>query len=168
MKNLVRDIVIFIRSLSFMNILFFTAVILLIILIVSLIYIIRINKETEEEDEVMNVVKDDELDLINISKSLEENTSKPIALNNYEKEQEERAIISYDELIASQSNNQEIINYKEEKDIEGLKIKSFDLNNLTTTIDMPKIKNENETTRLSKYVKEEEFLDALKRLRKSL
>ena len=168
MKNLVRDIVSFIRSLSFLNLLFFAAVITLIILIVALIYIMRINKEVEEEDEVMNVVNDEELDLANISRSLEANDSKPIELNSYEQEQEERAIISYDELIASQNTNQEVINYKEEKDIEGLKIKSFDLKNLTTTIDLPKVKEENEKTKISNYVKEEEFLEALKRLRKSL
>ena len=168
MKNLVRDIVSFIRSLSFLNLLFFAAVITLIILVVALIYIMRINKEVEEEDEVMNVVNDEELDLANISRSLEENDSKPIELNSYEQEQEERAIISYDELIASQNTNQEVINYKEEKDIEGLKIKSFDLKNLTTTIDLPKVKEENEKTKISNYVKEEEFLEALKRLRKSL
>ena len=169
MRNLVSDFVSFIRSLSFMNILFFAAVILLIVLVVALIYIMKVNSEIEEEDEeVVKTNNEEDIDLKNISRAIEEDVPNPIILNYYEKEQEEKAIISYDELIASQSKNEEVINYKEEKDIEGLKVKSFDLNNLTTTIDLPKAKAEKESPQLYNYKKEEEFLDALKRLQKSL
>ena len=169
MKNLVSDIVSFIRSLSFMNVLFFAAVILLIVLVVSLMYIMRINKEVEVEDEAMDEVND-ELDLKNISRVLEDSPSKPISLNSYEKEQEEKAIISYDELIALQNYDKEKINYKSEEDIEGLKVKSVDLDNLKTKIELPKIKNSDTTVskKVYDYKKEEEFLEALKRLQKSL
>ena len=168
MRNLIKDIISFIQSLSFMNLLFFGAVILLIVLIVALIYIMRINNGIEEEEEeVMKESNDEDLDLKNISRALEDEVPRPIILNDYEKEQEEKAIISYDELIASQNKNEEVINYKDEKDIEGLMVKSLELRKANKNISLPMTKEESQEI-MNKFSKEEEFLASLKKLRKSL
>ena len=128
----------------------------------------KINNEVEDEEEIMEVKNQEELDLQNISRAIEEQLPKPIILNDYEKEQEEKAIISYDELIASQNNKGKVINYKEEKEIDGLKVKSFDLDNLTKNEEQPTPKDELQNPILFDYKKEEEFLKTLKKLQQTL
>lgn len=117
----------------------------------------------------------DELNLKAIADAIEEEEPQPIILNNYEKEQEAKAIISYDELIAKKSEPEEI-NYKNEEDLEGLTVKSLDMENLTKPIDLPKMKEPqpenispiNKSSMLISYDKEEAFLEALKNLQSLL
>ena len=201
MKNIINDFVIFIKSLSFLDILFILAIIGLLILIVSLIYIIKMNdedeldyldEEYEEEQEYINkIIKEDkekeekeeeELDLASIKEELENSETKPITLNDYEKEQEEKAIISYDELLKTKDLKEDI-SYIKEQNIGGLSIKSVDVDQVTRPIDLPKIKKEYEKivdldeeeivkeepqNILLSYEKEEEFLSTLKKLQKLL
>ena len=215
MKNIINDFITFIKSLSFIDILFILAVIALVILIVTLIYIIKINDEDElsylddelEEEDIIikkskkkNNIKqeinedkkdeDDELDLVSISKELEQATNKPITLNDYEKEQEEKAIISYDELLKTK-DLQEEVSYIKEQNIGGLSVKSVDVDQVTKPIELPKIREEYEKISndniedtnefeiiedveeepkniLLSYEKEEEFLKTLKKLQKLL
>ena len=182
MKNLLNDFISFIQSVNLMDLFFFGSVIVLLILIVVLIYLIRLNEDKDEDiindtDDVKDDTSDDELNLADIATAIEEEEPKPIILNNYEQEQEAKAIISYDELVATTNKPEEQINYKKEEDIEGLKIKSVDLDNITQPIpiDLPKEKEEikqivpeNKTSILISYEKEEEFLDTLKKLQKIL
>lgn len=179
MKNLLNDLISFIQSISLMDLFFFGSIIVLLILIVVLIYIIRLNDEKEEEisqEETQLDNNDDELDLAHIAEAIEEEEPKAIVLNNYEKEQEAKAIISYDELVATTNKPVEQINYKKEEDIAGLKIKAVDLDNLTQPIDLPNIKGDsiktspidNKTSVLISYDKEEEFLNTLKKLQNVL
>src|SRR5574344_1191256 len=177
MKIIYDDLIEFLKSLSILDILFFFSIFVLLILIVFLIYVIRINNENNDLD----ILDDNEekrndvdLDLVNISKLIEEEEPKPIILNNYEKEQEEKAIISYDELINSQQHSE--VNYKKEEDIAGLKIKAVDTDNFTKPIELPKIKKEENYANdissnqviLISYDKEEAFLETLKKLQKLL
>ena len=179
MKNILNDIQIYISSLTIIDILFLISMLVLIILIVALIYIIRMNND---DTEVLDEIKEDktlsdDIDLVAISKEIDESEPKPIILNDYEKEQEEKAIISYDELLARTGPID--IGYIKESDINGLKVKSVDLESITKPIELPKIKQEesinitkpiNTTTSnvLISYEKEEAFLEALKKLQKLL
>src|SRR5574344_600553 len=181
MKVIYEDLIDFFQSLSFSDILFFASILVLLILIVVLIYVIRINNENDSDNDLLEENKkeedktgDDELDLANISKLLSEEEPKPILLNNYEKEQEAKVIISYDELINSQQPEE--VNYKKEEDIAGLKIKAVDTDNFTKPIELPKIKKEENYANdissnqviLISYDKEEAFLETLKKLQKLL
>ncbi len=211
MGNIFTDTISFIKSLSFVDIVFMMSIIGLIILIVTLVYIIKVNDEeevdTKEKVEVFNNEKkeeivvpqvpapkteiiEEELDLSKITKELDHNNPKAIALNEYEREQEERAIISYDELLKTK-DLQEEINYINEKNLGDLTVKSVDVESVTRPIELPKIKAklqeieedeekeeevkpiirpiEDDSPRHSKtilisYTKEEEFLQALKTL----
>ena len=186
MQNLIKDFVTFIKSLSFIDILFILSLIGLVILIVSLIYIYKINDEDNVEligdnnhnnEEEKTIENDEELDLVSISHAIEDSTTKPITLNDYEKEQEEKAIISYDELLKTKEIPLEEINYKSEENIDGLMVKSIDMDSPTKPIELPKIKEKyekmleeekNKKTVLISYEKEEEFLETLKKLDKLL
>lgn len=204
MKNIMNDLITFIKSLSFVDIVFIVAIIGLLILIVSLIYIIKMNDEDEldylddeleddllkEDKKKLNInnsnTKDDELDLVTITKELENAEAKPITLNDYEREQEEKAIISYDELLQTK-DLQEDISYIKEQNIGGLSVKSVDVDQVTKPIELPKIREEYEKMTnkeediyeedetpletkniLLSYEKEEEFLKTLKKLQKLL
>ncbi len=176
MKSIINNFINFIKSLNFMDVLFLVAIVGLLILVVCLIYIIKLNNddidvEDYEDDELENT--DEELDLVSISKQIEENQSTPINLNDYEKEQEEKAVISYDELLAMQDNSE--ISYKKEEDIDGFKIKSVDTNFLTKPIKIttdkivkPKKVDDKKSSVLISYDKEEAFLETLKKLQKML
>ena len=178
MKNLVIDFTSFIKSLTLIDILFIVSLIGLVVLVVTLIYIIKMNNEDNIEfiDDNEEVKDDEELDLVSISKSIEESPNKPITLNDYEKEQEEKAIISYDELIKTKEIPLEEINYTNEEDKDGLVIKTVNQDELTRPIELPKVKlkesnicktlseDNKEKNILISYDKEEEFLQALKQL----
>lgn len=181
MQNLLKDFVTFIKSLSFIDIVFIVAILGLIVLVASLIYIYKMDyaEEVVEDDlndvDDKNIKDDDELDLVKISKEIDESRTMPITLNDYEKEQEEKAIISYDELIKTKEIPLEEINYVSEENVDGLTIKSVDTLSPTKPIELPKIKEkydelieeekqENKKNILISYEKEEEFLKALKTL----
>lgn len=150
--NLFSDIGTFLKSLTFVDVVFFFAVILLLILIIVLIYFIKINDHVFEEKQ--NKVPPKEIVIEN----------KPIieSKTDYEKDQEDKAIISYDELIKKGNYNQ--INYEDEKRNDDLEIKKINLEN-TNNFNVDEIKTE---VRVISYQKEEEFLKALKVLQASL
>ena len=188
MKTIFMDFINFIGSLSINDIIFFASVMSLLILGVTMIYLVKVGKESDEniEDSPLDFTKelltelnpddnfedvlpraDDEpenlLDLKTITANLD-NQDYSIASDLYEKEQEEKAIISYDELINTASNLK--INYQEEIETDGLTVKKIDLENLTTIDDSPNKRNANVT--LVSYEKEEAFLKALKELQELL
>ena len=93
-------------TLSWVDIVFFLAVMFLIILVVTLIYFILINNDEDKKEEVViNKLEEDPikkdnpaifedpneegelLDLKSLTKKLEEQKSDPIAMNDYEEEQ---------------------------------------------------------------------------------
>lgn len=146
-------------ALRLVDIIFFFAVLILMILIVTLIYFIKINNETEEKDL-------EETQEMKIAKELRDsmkNSEPTIKFTDYEKDQEDKAIISYDELL-NKGNNYEL-NYEKEEMHDDWSVKKVDLDNLVN-------KNNNTVSnievRLISFQKEEAFLEALKRLQKEL
>lgn len=200
--ELFKDIYKFVASLTFIDVVFFTAVILLLILIVTLIYFIKLNKDVLSEDDLFppvsdgkNVEKseikpvetptnsesekvndeelpdllglsDDEeegelLDLESLTKKLkaEEESGERTLCNKYEQAQEEKAIISYDELL--KKHNKYAINYEKEEVIDDLIVKKVNLNDLTNKEQEETV---NSNIQVISYAQEEAFLSALKEL----
>ena len=155
---MVAYILSFLSNLAFIDYIFFFTIIFLIILIVSLIYFIRINKDEEEPPK--KVSDPDNLKAISEAIKVE---SKPINFTSYEKEQEEKAIISYDELVSSHGDYE--LNYSNEEQNDGVSIKKVDLDNLVKEVTEDKSNLEIHVISLKK---EEEFLKALKTLQKNL
>ena len=148
-------------ALRLVDIIFFFAVLILMILIVTLIYFIKINKDEEpnkndlEETQEMKIAKE-------LRDSMR-NSEPTIKFTDYEKDQEDKAIISYDELLNKGSNYE--LNYEKEETHDDLTVKKIDLDNLVN-------KNSSITpnleVRVISFQKEEAFLEALKRLQKEL
>lgn len=168
------DTIEFIKTLSYVDIAFFLAVVALMLLVITLIYFIKENSGEEaiinefeshqENFEQQEEANDAIIDLREITKSLEERDTSAIDLNKYESEQEEKAIISYDELL--KRKNDFTINYSEEEKVdEDLSIKKVDLDNLINKEVTEK--NDLKVTVIS-YEKEEAFLEALKVLQQNL
>lgn len=154
-----NDIILFLKSLTFTDYVFFFTVIFLIILVVSLVYFIKINAEVIEQEEKFS----DPDNLKNIATAIKKE-AKPITFTSYEKEQEDKAIISYDELLSNKQDYE--LNYSSEDEKDGISVKKFDLDNLVNPLiksEQPKIE-----VHLFSLKKEEEFLKALKELQKSL
>ena len=160
--KLFNDIGDFLETLSFIDIVFFFAVMILVILVVTLIYFIRINKDDKEEK------KNDETAEMKIVKEIRENMKNDnddvvINFTDYEHDQEEKAIISYDELL--NKSNKYGLNYEKEDVYDDLSVKKVDLDNLVNKDSEIKV---NSDVRVISFAKEEAFLEALKRLQKEL
>ena len=136
-------------------------IVFLIILVVCLIYFIRINGNVVED--VQPVVKDELEDLRDIAEAIDKAPEKPVTFTPYEKEQEEKAIISYDELLSNTGEYQ--LNYVNEEKKDDVLVKKVDLNNITSN---SKLEITRDPIHLFTLEKEEAFLKALKELQKSL
>lgn len=163
MKQLFSDIISFTKNLTQVDLLLYFAILVLIILIVSLIYIIKNSTEEEELKEEFNT---EDIDLKEVVSNIENVDPPNIEFTSYEKDQEEKAIISYDELIAK--NKKGNIYYNEEEiQNDEISIKKIDLDNIIASNEIPKEALENEK-KLFKYANEEAFLNALKALNELL
>lgn len=120
----------------------------------------QIQIKNEEINEEYNDEEGELLDLESLTKKLKaEEESGRISCTEYEKDQEDKAIISYDELVKKHNNY--TINYEKEEIIDDLIVKKVNLNDLVNKEEEEKIKEE---VRVISYQKEEAFLDALKEL----
>ena len=145
--------------------------ILLFILVISLIFISMLmvyfvysqNKQLTNELIKKDKPIDEMAELKELSKTLENAPKRDkINMTAYEAEQEEKAIISYDELLKTQTNVS--INYLDKKIEDNIEVKQIDLDN-TGKIELNKIKKElNTKVTLVTYEHEEEFLNSLKKL----
>ena len=159
--KLFNDIGDFLETLSFIDVVFFFAVLIVIILVITLIYFIKINKDDEEEKK-----QDDETAEMKIVKEIRENMKNDdvvINFTDYEKDQEEKAIISYDELL--NKSNKYGLNYEKEDVYDDLSVKKVNLDNIANKNSEIKV---NSDVRVISFAKEEAFLEALKRLQKEL
>lgn len=157
MKNLFGDIFNLMKSLKWVDFVFIILVILLIVTFVIIIYLIKLNKKEVKVDEKKQEIDEvQNFNLEEVTKKIEDeyenvNIKKPV---HYEKEQEEQAIISYDELLANTGEYH--LEYDEEYTSDS-------------EIDIKKIKKAvcvNETKTISdNYSKEEEFLKKLNELK---
>ena len=170
MKDTIQNLLGFLYSLSMGDYFFFIGTFLLIVLFIYIVYLIKCSddeKNTSLEDDLFSSVaaKKDTFDIEKVSKAIEENY-KPenIKLTSYEEEQENNAIISYDELV----KNKDKLNYnydnEYEYEIPELKVKKYDLSN---TSEIP-VLNQKLEVKLMSYEKEEEFLETLKKLQHNL
>lgn len=161
MKEVFENLFGFIYSLSMGDYFFFIGTVLLIVLFIYVLYLLKFSDEEamKEQD------KNDLFDLEAVSKDIEENY-KPsaIKLTSYEEEQENNAIISYDELLKTKELQK--VSYDDEyvSNIPELEVKKIDLSNTgTIPVEEPKLE-----VKLMSYEKEEEFLKALKTLQSNL
>lgn len=122
-----------------------------------------IEKKEEESpinlEEVYNDEEGELLDLEGLTKKLQQEESERVTCTEYEKDQEEKAIISYDELL--QKHNKYAINYEKEEVMDDLIVKKVNLNDLVNKNSEEVIETE---VRAISYQKEEDFLRALKEL----
>ena len=167
--HLFSDILDFLGNLTFIDYVFFFAVLVLIILIVTLIYFIKINDDVFSKDKDTKKEPTQEMKIVEeINKVLNNPASEKITrelnIESYEKDQEEKAIISYDELL-KQDHNYEL-NYEKEEYLDDLSVKKLDLDNLVTEKEGSEKPNFN--GRVISFAKEEAFLKALKQLQKEL
>ncbi len=150
----------FIKALRFVDIVFFLAVLTLLVLIITLIYFIKINNN-EKEDKVKDETA--EMKIVKELKDNMKNNEARIDFTEYERDQEDKAIISYDELL-NKSNNYEL-NYENEEVHDDMVVKKVDLDHLVNKAAPTK---NNFEVRLISFSHEEAFLEALKRLQKEL
>ena len=155
---MLNNILHLVLNISFIDYVLFFTVVFLIILVVCLIYFIRINGKV-----VDTTIIDNPESLKQIAESIENTPVKPVNFTPYEKEQEEKAIISYDELLSNTGEYK--INYLNEEKKDDVIVKKVDLNNIAT---INKVETKKEGIHLMSLEKEEEFLLALKELQKSL
>ena len=173
----------FISSLSSADFVFFGAMILLLVLILVMIYIIKINYSSDEianivitnnEEVPANIYVEEEkkeltdedlaiIDLDSLTTKLTndaENNFDYDSLTEYERMQEEEAIISYDELVNKERNGKKSLEYTSELEITpDLKVKQVDINSL----------NESSKKTITINIDEEEtFLNTLKMLQNNL
>jgi hypothetical protein len=158
--KLLSDIWEFLQTLNFVDYIFFFAIVVLLILIITLIYFIRVNDDVFEDPKI------DSNDLKKITKQLEEEQPR-VEFTPYEKDQEEKAIISYEELLNKSKSGS--INYEEEHDVGDVHVKKINLDELVSDIPQknPHIEP-TPTVRVISYQKEEEFLRTLKTLQSLL
>lgn len=138
------------------------AVVLWLILI-SIVLYIRL-KSREKIMDAIKKAKKDRIDLEAITRNIEENY-KPamIELTSYEQEQENNAIISYQELLSNKDSKQ--VNYDDEfESTMDIDVKKVDLTKSSGS-EIPKTKIE---VSLMNYQQEEAFLKALKQLQVDL
>lgn len=126
--------------------------------IVNKIDVIEEIKPNIQEEEY-NDEEGELLDLEGLTKKLQQEESERVTCTEYEKDQEEKAIISYDELL--QKHNRYAINYEKEEVLDDLIVKKVNLNDLVNKNSEEKIETE---VRAISYQKEEDFLRALKEL----
>ncbi len=172
--QIINDTVSFLKTLSLVDVVFFFAVLALMLLVIVLIYFLRENtgevdnnitfKQNDKNMKIDTSNHDEITSLKAITEALENAEPSSIDLNKYEEEQEEKAIISYDELL--KRKNDFAINYSEEESLDDdLTVKKVDLDHLVNkdVIVKPEIK-----VSIISYQKEEAFLEALKQLQQNL
>lgn len=167
MENIVLTIGGLFKSFEWSDLFFFLIALILILLLIYVIYLVKL----DEEDLIKGDMKEEsnidkkpvEKPLSKIVDDLEMNYKpEPIDLSAYEKEQEDTAIISYEELVNRASNN---IYYDDEYDsgFEDVLVQKIDNkeSNTQELVDLPKAV-------MMSYESEEAFLAALKTLQKNL
>ena len=142
------------------DLLLILVVISLIIISVTMVYLVYFQKNQVKKDNDQN---SDTLDLRELSKKLE-NLPKNTTMNltDFEKDQEEKAIISYDELLNNKNNVS--IGYEKSELKDNIEVKKIDLDN-TGELELDPLKRQaNTKISLVTYEHEEEFLKKKKKL----
>ena len=140
--------------------------IVLLLIITSIIILITLRNKEKYMNNISKARKD-MIDLEAITRNLQENYQPPvIELTNYEKAQEESAVISYEELLKRKNTN--VVNYDDSYVNEtNVEVKKIDLRDNVEPTTM-EIMNTKVEVRLFDYEKEEAFLKALRQLQSDL
>mgnify|MGYP005771677801 FL=1 len=189
--NILEDIWAIISSLSIVDYILYFGIITLICLVISLIYILKTEKLEQEDKDMfeegpLETSKDEEIDLQNIVNIIDENPKPLVDMTAYEEEQEQKAIISYDELIkAAQAgslsyDNEELVDdvipvkkiQVSPMELPKLKENESVISSLELPQKEPKLEVDTEVSpppttaqvKLFSYEKEEAFLKALQQL----
>ncbi len=109
--RIVNEILFFLKDLRVDDYIFFFAVIIFFSLIIALIYFSKMEDSTDPSSELEVITK----------KIEKEYKPQKLEFTNFEKEQEESAIISYKELLNNSKNYE--LKFEEETKIDGLTIK---------------------------------------------
>ena len=157
--KLVNDIIAILTSLSFIDYILYFSVLALLILTIALIYTLK--SDDDMGSEIMD--KENEIDLSHIAKTIEEKPEPLIDMTAYEEEQEQKAIISYDELI-KESHKKHLQYDKVELIDDVIPTKKI---SLTDMINEPNEKIIDEQN-IFHYEREEAFLQTLKELNRLL
>lgn len=163
-KNLLE----YFNSLNAYDIVFMCANVVLMLLIASFIYVLKIKDKVIEDEVVLNDASDSDISLEALTNKLQNNNLVRDDLTPFESEEETKAIISYDELIKTQSIP--VLKYKNEEEINGLLVKAIDVNNLIETMDPKPISHPvtynamKNSHRAISALKEEELVITLKKL----
>ncbi len=161
MENIVLNLGGLIKNFNWSDALFLLIGVSIVVLLVCIVYLLL---KTDEEVNEKPIVKSDSRDLASIIDNLETNYEpKPVDLSEYEREMEDTAIISYEELLERTSTN---ISYDDtyESNSKDVVVKKIDPTNTSTTkelVDLPHVIMMN-------YDSEEAFLKALKKLQENL
>lgn len=172
MENIVLTVGGLIKTYTWSDLFFFASVLILILLLVYIVYLLRLdandlkpNSTVENFDDYQKKnIENRDFDLERIVDNLEANYDpKPIDLSKFEIEQENTAIISYDELLKRTRTE---ITYDDNyssgfNDIVVNKIDDTNTSNTREYVDLPKAV-------MMKYDSEEAFLQALKKLQNNL
>ncbi len=157
--NIIKDLISVISSLSVIDYILYFSVLVLIILIIALIYILKsdeVEMPNNGSDEMNN-----EPDLSLIASQIDENKTPIIDMTAYEEEQEQKAIISYDELLKEKNKKQ--ISYDEERLIDDcIPTKKINLTEIISD------QNNIPEATIFHYEKQEAFLQTLKELNRLL
>lgn len=161
MKEVFINMFEFVKTLSIGDYFFFIGTFLLIVLFIYVLYLIKLSDL--EADAKKGIIADD-FDIASVANAIEkEYKPEAIKLTNYEVEQENNAIISYEELV---KNKDKVgIGYDDEYayELPELNVKKINLTNQINPIEEPKLE-----VKLMQYDKEEAFLKALKELQENL
>ena len=172
MEKIVLALGDFFRLITLNDLIFWAVLVLIVLTLIYIFYLLRVESETKEirkvkevkiekkEREVKHTTSDDILRIVD--KLQKEYKPETIDLTSYEEEQENTAIISYDELLSKVNSN---INYddKYQSKYDDLDIKKVVSNHSDTNeyVSLPKAV-------MMRYESEEDFLKALKKLQKTL
>lgn len=161
MKEVLKNMLEFIYTLSMGDYFFFIGTFLLIILFIYVLYLIKLSDiEIKEKEDTVT----DNFDIASVANAIDkEYKPEAITLTSYEAEQENNAIISYEELV---KNKDKVgIDYDDEYAYE---LPELNVKKINLTSDITKIKEPKLEVKLMQYDKEEAFLKALKELQENL
>lgn len=160
MKDIIGNIFGFLYTLSMGDYIFFIGTFILLLAFLYVLYLMN------RDDDMGVLYNDNDITSIESIKETIEREYKPgnIELTDYEKEQEENAIISYEELI--KSKDKYTVSYDEEykAETEEISVRKINVNETgKTTEEVNSLQ-----VKLMNYDKEEAFLTALKQLQQNL
>ena len=166
-KKFLEDILGFLYALSMGDYFFLIGTFLLILALIYIIYIIKRDDCFMDEKRYEKDGENDSMDILSICEKIEsEYKPSTIELTSYEEEQENNAIISYDELVKNKNANtikydQEYKYNSDELSVKKINIEEYKLSEKCEKEIELKVK-------LMNYDKEEAFLKALKQLQQNL